>query len=456
MRNDINVGSNRRSTRDTYYTCTSLYSKISKTASPRTVLSFPTKSSVLFPIFTSYFHHGLQTFIMFSLLLGTSHRPPLTSFLPPLASLFGIRLNRTLILRLSSLLLLRSLISTFSLPLPSSILSFLLPFALTTLHTSFFLSLFSPLSFPLSFLPAPVSPLLSLFSTFVLLIGPLFSLFESAILVYLCMLVSRKLTDRMYKHEATYPSHPPHIRRLLILSSLVILAIDFFLIFLVSTVFPRQVYLPLLLPTCLFLLFVYMVPSAQLLEAAMLSLYATLNLTLALLEHLDIPTNLLQRLFSPPSIFPTHPVLNFLGYSIPLQSENVRTAVLVYSMFTLLVALANASHFLDLVVNGYEAVQQRAGPLGQIYADSADKSETKLEKFLGLLGVFAITFRLLVWTGEVKSDEYIPLLVRCVQTCAIIVLYRGILGATNDGEQEHDKPKPETDIAGNIIEKKVH
>lgn len=389
----------------------------------------------------------------------------LSSLAPTAASFLGFKVSRILILRISALLALRSLLSAVPIPLDSAVLTYVWSFLFASVQASVALAatahflniggIFGFLASKLFARPAD-APFVQVYSVLVLLLGPLCSLLESAVLTFEIMRLSRLATERMFKSEAG--GGGPLYRRSILAAAIFFYCVAACVIYLVHQVYPGN--MPVVMSTIVVAMFavVVVVENAQILETALLSLHCVLTLVVGLVEEFDAPTLWLDAFLIKKGTQYPKPYLNLFGETWNLQSEEVRAVVLVYTTVLLLVAMARAPRFFKLAMIGFDALQQEETAAAAVqtersdsYADqNASALNGPLKALYNTLVLIAVTFRLVMWTGQVRNSEYMPLLIRVVQVIAIMIFYRGFLGKSKVLDPLPE-PEPVRDIAGNVI-----
>lgn len=439
--------------------------------------------SLLFFAFSENKLPSLRTAIMLYFLRGNTRRSALnslTGMAPAAASFLGIRVGRSLILRVSSLLALRTVLSSIELPLDAGVVSYVWTFLFASVQASVAVAaaasfldvggIMGVIARRLFASPGDAA-FVKLYGGLVLMVGPMASLVEVAVITFEVMRLSRTTTDRMFAAEAR--GEGTLIRKCVFAVVGLCAALSLAIVYVAGSVYPGKV--PLIMCTVLIAMYAmcFVAENGHLLETAVLALLAETTLAIGLIEEFDAPTLALDPLIVQKYAGAPKPQLNVFGGTYSLQSPETRAILLIYTTALLMVAMARAPRFVRLLQVGADRLKSEENtssgrPVvvssGEGTVEGEATAAAALPVQTGLLsgplrGVYnamvlmAVTFRLVVWTGEVQNSEYMPALCRAVQVVAMMVLYRGYLG--KDEEEPVVTPEPVRDIAGNIIENPI-
>jgi hypothetical protein len=310
------------------------------------------------------------------------------------AALFGVRVTRTTVLRVSGLLALRSLLASIQLPFDDSIASTAWSMAFSTAQTAVLLAIAADKlrwggalgRWGSSIFTPADAPFVALYGIVVLSFGPILALAEAAVIVFEIMRFTRKLEDRMQA-----PQERSFWQGL-------ILTLSFF-------AFSSSAALVLRLPveevsnealgiSAFTLLAALGAPDGNILHAALLTLYTTVVLVLGLSENIDVTRAALRP---------------------QLHSPECRAAQLVVSAVFTLFSIARAPHFVRTILYSAETVESDRTMRAPLAGVSKGAVST--------LAVIAITFRFLVYNNDVLPGEYFPLFCRGLQVGTAIILY---------------------------------
>lgn len=297
-------------------------------------------------------------------------RPPFSrsqngATVPTLSSAFvtvlGIRVTRTQILRVSGLLALRSISRAVPIPLDDGVQAYLWSFlfssaqagvAFATAASLFQFDLWGTSNTGLSglfnrILPIPRAvdgPFLQLYARMVAICGPLLSCFETAVLVYETMSMTRRLEGAMYAAEAQGNAM---FRPLLVSLALACVAIVTGVGYMCGTLVPDFAKIgagPIVGAGVMLVGWAIANDEANVVEAAVIALYAAGLWMVALMEEISLDA----------------PLLTELRGSVELKkwvgSDEVRAAVLVGTLGTLLIAMSRAERFVKLLAMGHDAL----------------------------------------------------------------------------------------------------
>lgn len=398
---------------------------------------------------------------------GFTPRRPLLATLsglaPAAASFFGVRVGRELILRLSSLLALRTLLSAVHLPLDDGVVSYVWSFLFASVQASVALAAAASYldaggvigAVVRRWLAAPAdAAFVRLYAALVLLVGPLLALLEAAVVTFEVMRLTRAATDRMFAAEAK--GEGTLIRNAVFAASGACALASVAIVYLASTVYPGDV--ALVMGSVLLAMYVICIATedGHLLETAVLALLAQVTLAIGLIEEFDAPTHVLDSLLAGKDGEAPREFVILFGDKVALRSQEVRALVLMYTTTMLLTAMARAPRFARLLQVGADRLdnEETEGESAGAPGDTRPSAMSGLLKgAYNAVVLMAVTFRFLVWTGQVHNSEYMPALCRGVQVIAMILLHRGYLG--REEEQAVAVPEPVRDIAGNVIENPI-
>lgn len=411
-------------------------------------------------------------------LFGFTPRRPflatLSGLAPAAASFLGVRVGRPLILRLSSLLALRTLLSAVRLPLDAGVVSYVWTFLFASVQASVAVAAAaSYLDFGgilgaivRRFFATPAdTPFVKLYGACVIVVGPLLALLEAAVITFEIMRISRAATDRMFVAEAK--GEGTVIRKIVFAVVTLCALMSSAIVYIASTLYSHSV--PLIMGTILLAMYVVclVTENGHILETAVLALVAQLTLAIGLVEELDAPTKFLDALLTGKDGNAPREMIYVFGETVSLRSPEMRAIVLMYTTTMLLVTMSRAPRFIRLLQIGadrlaseekdVDTARGRSALQGQDTAAEIVRPASEIHGFLkgfyNALVLMAVTFRLLVWTGQVHNSEYMPALCRSVQVVAMMLLHHGYLGMEK-GETV-SAAEPVRDIAGNIIENPV-
>lgn len=396
---------------------------------------------------------------------------------PAAASFLGIRVGRNLILRVSSLLALRTLLSAVELPLDAGVVSYVWTFLFASVQASVAVAaaasfldvggILGVVARRLFASPADTA-FVKLYGGLVLMAGPIATLVETAVITFEVMRLSRAVTDRMFAAEAR--GEGTLIRKCVFAAVAFSAFLSLSTIYVASAVYPGKI--PIIMGSVLLAMYAtcFVVENGHLLETAILTLLAEVTLAVGLIEEFDTPTLAIDPLIVEKYAGAPKPYVKLFGEAYNLQSPEMRAILLIYTTALLLTGMARAPRFVRLLQLGADRlkVEERAAAIhmttpdtanGEAGASNAPEQPSTLSGPLkGVYNAFvlmAVTFRLLVWTGEVQNAEYMPLLCRAVQVVGMMFLYRGYLGRDEDDAVMEREPEPVRDIAGNIIENPI-
>lgn len=283
-----------------------------------------------------------------------------------LVTILGIRITRTQILRVSGLLALRSISRAVPIPLDDSVQTYLWSFlfssaqagvAFATAASLFQFDLWGTSNSGISGLfnrifPIPRAvdgPFLQLYARMVAVCGPLLSCFETAVLVYETMSLTRRLEGAMYAAEAQGNAV---FRPLLVSFALACVGIVSTLGYVCGTLVPDFVKIgvgPIAGTGVILVGWAIANDEANVVEAAVIALYAAGLWMVALMEEIALDAPLLPQLRG----------------SVELKkwvsSDEIRAAVLVGTLGTLLVAMSRAERFVKLLAIGHDALAREEG-----------------------------------------------------------------------------------------------
>lgn len=439
--------------------------------------------SLLFSLLSVNKLSSLSTaFAMLYFLRGNTRRSALkslTGMAPAAASFLGIRVGRSLILRVSSLLALRTLLSAIELPLDAGVVSYVWTFLFASVQASVaiaaaasFLDVGGILGVVARRLFASPgdAAFVKLYGGLVLVVGPMASLVETAVITFEVMRLSRATTDRMFAAESR--GEGTLIRKSVFAVVGLCATLSLGIVYVAGSVYPGKV--PLIMSTVLIAMYAmcFVAENGHLLETAVLALVAEITLAIGLIEEFDAPTLALDPLIVQKYAGAPKPQVNMFGATYSLQSAETRAVLLMYTTAMLMFAMARAPRFIRLLQVGADRLKSEESassgrPVVAANGESAVVGEEATSAALpvrtelsgSLRGVYntvvlmAVTFRFVLWTGEVHNSEYIPAMCRAVQVVAMMILYRVYLG--KDDEEPIVTPEPVRDIAGNIIENPI-
>jgi hypothetical protein len=326
------------------------------------------------------------------------------------SAVLGLRVARPTVLRVSALLALRSLLSPLRLPLDSGVGAAIWAAAFAAAQTA---AITAAAADRLRFweggtlaswgkaLLSPVdAPFVALYAAFVLCTGPLVALVEAAVMTFEIMRLTRVLEERMRQaEEASFWQGVT-----LALSAVTALAA-----MAIAVSLPVVQVSQAIAAVSAFVFGVALVTEAgNILHASALSLYTAVVLAAGITEHIDIDPGLtpLPRLHSP----------------------EARAGLLVVTTFLNLLSISRATPFVRTVLYGADAIaadyRLRERPTG--FSQGA----------IHAVSVVALTFRFLVFNGDVTPGEYYPLVCRGLQVAAAVGIYCAILRV--EGLEEAD------------------
>lgn len=407
---------------------------------------------------------------------------------PAAATFLGIRIGRHVILRVSALLTIRTLISAVQLPLDSGVTSYLWTFFFASVQASIAVAAASSLLDVGGFLsalarrffwPSSDAAFVKLYGNLVLVVGPLCGLVEAAVLTYELMRISRSATEKMFAAEER--GEGKLLRRSILAAALACAGLCAFIIQLV-----RQVYTDALAAfmggfviaqytACL------LSDDGHVLETGLLMAWNCMTFAIGLIEEIDCPTSLLDWLLLGPNGAPPTTHISIFGSTHSLLTEELRALMLIYTLSVLLVAMSRAPRFFRLVQIGAEKLEEEeksvlSRPMWTGSRTGMDTSDTPgvgdassmnaaqlqvmptyqpngvTKAAYNAMVLMAVTFRVLVWSGEVQVSEYLPGLCRMAQVGLVMALHRVYLrmGGEPQTNVAHVQ-EPLRDIAGNII-----
>jgi hypothetical protein len=324
------------------------------------------------------------------------------------SAVLGLRVARPTVLRVSALLALRSLLSPLRLPLDSGVGAAIWAAAFAAAQTA---AITAAAADRLRFweggtlaswgkaLLSPVdAPFVALYAAFVLCTGPLVALVEAAVMTFEIMRLTRVLEERMRRaEEASFWQGVT-----LALSAVTALAAAS-----IAVSLPVVQVSQAIAAVSAFVFGVALVTEAgNILHASALSLYTAVVLAAGITEHIDI-----------------HPGLTPLPR---LHSPEARAGLLVVTTVLNLLSISRA--FARTVLYGADAIaadyRLRERPTG--FSQGA----------IHAVSVVALTFRFLVFNGDVTPGEYYPLVCRGLQVAAAVGIYCAILRV--EGLEETD------------------
>ncbi|PXF41695.1 hypothetical protein BWQ96_08580 [Gracilariopsis chorda] len=305
--------------------------------------------------------------------------------------MFGVRFSRDHILRLSAILSLRALLTVFDLPLENtatayitSLLSSMTNMAIVLALTSNYFHFEGLLGrIGAFFFPSPRKPsaFIILYARLVFVLGPLASWFETAVITYEIMSIARRWEASMQR-AATDGSHVP--RRLLLAFTFLCIT-GSVAIGVTLGLENRKVGAGAATASLLLLTYSYLNDDANVVEAAMLSLYVCTLLIFAKGES-------------------------------QLLSDESRAMLLVGTVVLLCTAMSRATRFVRLLAIGFEEFY-REEEAGIAWGQGS------VQNSFGVLTIIAITFRILIWSQEVHEGEYVAEWCRITQVIAVVILY---------------------------------
>lgn len=329
-------------------------------------------------------------------LFSPSHRnAALRNFAPftaaPAFTIFGVRISRDHILRLSAILSLRALLTVFDLPLEStatayitsllsSVTNMTIIVALTSnyFHFEGLLGRLGSFFFPSSRKP---SAFITLYARLVFILGPLASWFETAIITYEIMSIARRWEASMQR-AAVAGSQVP--RRLLIAFTILCIT-GAVAIGVTLGLENRKIGAGAATASLLLLTYSYVNDDANIVEAAMLSLYVCILLMIAKSESQSL-------------------------------SDEARAMLLVGTVTLLCIAMSRATRFVRLLSIGFEEFRREE-------EEGIKWGQGSVKNAFGVLTIIAITFRILIWSQDVHEGEYVADWCRITQVVATVVLY---------------------------------
>ncbi|CAN8072593.1 unnamed protein product [Agarophyton chilense] len=312
-------------------------------------------------------------------------------FTAPAFTIFGVRVSRDHILRLSAILTLRTLLSIVDLPLEETASAYLASLLSSITNVTVFLALTSnyfhfegligrigSFIFPSSRKP---SAFVTIYSKVVFVLGPVVSWLETAVITYEIMRIARRWETRMQRAQAQASTIP---RRLL-------LALAFFCLVCTAAIATflgmcHAKYAAGAVTACLSLLsYSFFNDDANIVEASLLCLYTCSILVFGWLESQSL-------------------------------SDEARATLLIITVLLVSVSMSRATRLLRLMMIGFEALceEEQAG---------TKWGQGSVRRVFGVLTIIALTFRTLVWSEDVHQGEYLPLLCRSVQVVAVVFLY---------------------------------
>lgn len=399
---------------------------------------------------------------------------------PAAASFLGLRIGRVVILRISALLALRTLISAVELPIDSGVVSYMWTFLFSLVQASVFAGMAASM-FNLGgvlsliarrlFIPSADSAFISLYGNMVMVLGPLCSsLSEAMVMTYEVMRISRDTSGKARDSEVQ--GGGKMLKRAINAFSFLCVGVSFFIASLVQQVYPGIVS-KIMVSIVLMLVAVCLLTNDGLfLESSVLGLLSCIILSIGLIEEFDCPTSLLDNVLMAKDGEGERGIVKVFGSWYSLQSDQVRAMLLIYTTVMLMGTMARAPRFFYLTQVGSAALVAEEGvaavrpsvgaaegglgqdAIGQAYESYELRGIGK--GFYNGLVLVAMTFRVLVWSREVRVGEYLPGLCRFVQVVAMLLLHRvyAVFGRTKEEEQDNVDYRPR-DMAGNIIENPI-
>lgn len=414
------------------------------------------------------------------MLPGGFHRQAIWRSLPNLtptaATFLGLRLGRGVILRISALLALRSIVSLVHLPIDSSVLNYVWSFLFSSVQASVALAAAATyldwggfLGFIGSRLFAPTdAPFVDLYAAIVMLSGPLASILESAIVTFELMRISRKLEARMFAVQNIGGGHGWWYSILSLSALCLILTSQ--IAYVLHVMCPNLLHLVILSLMLGFLSVSFISDDGNVLEGASLSLYCAILILLGYSEEFGTPSIAFHILARYAKTQPSHSITLF-GSMYDTRSKETGAMILAFTSLLLLISLARAPRLLRTILIGADALKreeeqkeitERASHPSS--SETPDQEQSAPDPFLPLVqtewwipllnafSVITVTFRFLVWAGEVHQGEYYPLLCRVVQAIAALTFYICYLRADEIQKRQNTPvPVPQRDIAGNVI-----
>jgi len=349
------------------------------------------------------------------------------------------RVSRSLVLQVSLLLFGRALLECIPLPLGSLFGDTFTPFILNAFQTSIGFAAISAYMDDSSwistigrkfFAPAD-SVFLSLYASLVFVFGPALSLAESAVAVFYMMKISRQLEQRMDSIAAN-ESNP--WKYCILGSAALLYGLIVFTAAFCYKLSGAERFIPVLILACSVIYFViaYNNDNSNILEAALLSTYASFLILVGVLEEFDSKnsssvTPIFASVYEPPN---------------PQQ----RAIILVVTSLSALLTLPRVPELINIVMFSAETVEasQRSAQLPGApnvppldLSAAASPGGPKVMKGISLaVAVIVVTFRILVWSGTLKAGEYYPIYARCAQLLLQLAVYAVFLKMEADDDED--------------------
>ena len=383
-------------------------------------------------------------------------------------TVYSPRLSRALILQVSLLLFVRSTLESIPLPFTSLLGDTVVPLVLNIFQTSIGIAAISTYmksdgwfaSIGRRLFAPSESAFISLYATFVLVLGPALALAESAVVVFESMKVARDLEDRMNQVPSQSDSNP--WKRIIVLISIVIYSGLIGCAILAYQVNGGEFMLPLTIfgIGSVYFFVSFNADDSNIMEGALLGAYSVVLLGVGIAEELDSQIARFSSLFTS-------------GLAAPPKGE-YRALILIVSSAGALLSLPRIPELLQVVLFSAETAEaqiQRADlaspvtpmvlapvramtaavpPLSmgsqevapaQVVLSHFGESTGKLKTSVTMtVSVVVVTFRVLVWSGSLRAGEYYPILSRIAQLLMTLVVYCVFLkmeAADNEEKQRH-------------------
>ena len=335
-------------------------------------------------------------------------------------TIFGVGFTRNQILHISLLLFLRSILSAIPLPIDQSVSAYMWSSLFAYAQASIliaagvnFLDWGGMVSRFISthFLLRSSTPFLRLYSILVLIAGPVATLLEPVIIAFEIMSLSRTLQHHMFTWEARGGGHAFRVAILTCVMGILI-AVGAIQQWIRSYSFMTAnvvcvVGIAIILAACI-------TTSANVVEAALLALYVSLTGVAAVTEKLEYAVN----------------------------NQELRAGVLVYSVMLLFLLLIRGPRFVKVATKSYDAVQEEESRTSTASmaqhpnaTEQTGRRDEELEEvkmgsngivvngFLSAFAVLVVTFRVLVWSKQIETSEYLALPTRWAQAGVTFVFY---------------------------------
>lgn len=325
--------------------------------------------------------------------LGSAFRRSARGYTSTAAALFGIRVSRATTLRVSALLIARTLVSLIALPFAPDIVSGAFAAAFAAAQSAAVFAAFAD-RFSLTtvfgswgeyFFSSADAPFVSIYGSAVIVLAPLATLLETAAVVFDTVRLTRRFEDRMASLDA---AAAPRWEALTVALSACAFAGTTGAVYALDV---PEVHAALGVVFVLLFTTVFFYTAGNIMHVVSLFAYAAYLLVAASSENADVS--------GAPSL-------------LSLHSPTARATLLVLSSVMALVGITRAPVVVQTVLDSAD-----------VFAAGADLRSGFEKCVLSCLAIVALTFRFLVFHADLLQGEYYPLACRGVQVVALLVGY---------------------------------